>query len=49
MAPFAELLTHRSTAGVPVVVETPSADDGHAKDIALLASLRCADEDDAAA
>ncbi len=27
-------------AGVPVVVETPSADDGHAKDIALLGSLR---------
>jgi len=39
-APFAELLTHPATAGVPVVVETPSEDDGHAKDIALLTALR---------
>ncbi|MCZ2837304.1 deoxyribonuclease IV [Modestobacter sp. VKM Ac-2985] len=39
-APFAELLTHPTMAGVPVVVETPSADDGHAKDIALLCALR---------
>ncbi|WP_308127971.1 deoxyribonuclease IV [Modestobacter italicus] len=39
-APFAELLTHPAMAGVPVVVETPSADDGHAKDIALLSALR---------
>jgi deoxyribonuclease-4 len=39
-APFAELLTHPEVAGVPVVVETPSEDDGHAKDIALLCALR---------
>lgn len=39
-APFAELLTHPAMAGVPVVVETPSEDDGHAKDIALLCALR---------
>ena len=39
-APFAELLTHPAVAGVPVVVETPSADGGHARDIALLSALR---------
>jgi deoxyribonuclease IV len=44
-APFAELLAHRSTAGVPVVVETPSELDGspsagHKRDIDLLCSLR---------
>jgi deoxyribonuclease-4 len=44
-APFAELLAHPSVAGVPVVVETPSELDGsptagHARDIALLRSLR---------
>jgi deoxyribonuclease IV len=43
--PFAELLTHPSMAGVPVVVETPSERDGvawagHAADIALLTALR---------
>ena len=43
--PFAELLAHRSVAGVPVVVETPSELDGspsagHARDIALLSALR---------
>jgi deoxyribonuclease-4 len=43
--PFAELLAHPSMAGVPVVVETPSELDGspsagHARDIALLRSLR---------
>ena len=37
--PFAELLRHRTTAGVPMVVETPSQNDGHAKDIALLNDL----------
>ena len=37
---FAELLAHPSVAGVPVVVETPSADRGHARDIALLCALR---------
>jgi len=39
-APFAELLAHPELAGVAVVVETPSADDGHARDIALLTALR---------
>ena len=38
--PFAELLAHPEMAGVAVVVETPSEDDGHAKDIALLTALR---------
>jgi deoxyribonuclease-4 len=43
--PFRELLTHPSLAGVPVVIETPSELDGsptagHARDIALLCSLR---------
>jgi deoxyribonuclease-4 len=43
--PFAELLAHPSMADVPVVVETPSELDGspsagHARDIALLCSLR---------
>jgi deoxyribonuclease IV len=43
--PFAELLAHPSVADVPVVVETPSELDGtswggHARDIALLCSLR---------
>ncbi|MGY2067346.1 deoxyribonuclease IV [Blastococcus sp. SYSU DS0619] len=42
--PFAELLRHRTTAGVPMVVETPSLRDGdpcggHAADIKLLNSL----------
>jgi deoxyribonuclease-4 len=39
-APFAELLAHPEMVGVPVVVETPSDDDGHARDIALLTTLR---------
>ena len=44
-APFGELLTHPSLAGVPVVIETPSEldgspSDGHKRDIALLCSLR---------
>ncbi|MEV4755462.1 deoxyribonuclease IV [Micromonospora sp. NPDC049559] len=41
-APFAELMRHPATAGVPVVVETPSGDDnaGHAADIATLKRLR---------
>jgi deoxyribonuclease-4 len=43
--PFRELLAHPSLAGVPVVIETPSERDGsptagHARDIALLTSLR---------
>ncbi|MBL7256526.1 deoxyribonuclease IV [Paractinoplanes lichenicola] len=40
-AAFAELMTHPATAGVPVIVETPSVEhEGHAADIALLKSLR---------
>lgn len=38
--PFAELFHHPVTRGVPVVVETPGNAPGHAKDIALLKSLR---------
>jgi deoxyribonuclease IV len=38
---FAELMTHRLTAGVPVIVETPSTGHaGHAADIATLQRLR---------
>ena len=52
--PFAELLAHSSTAGVPVVVETPSELDGspsagHARDIALLCSLRDGSSEQASA
>jgi deoxyribonuclease-4 len=40
-APFAELLHHRATVGVPVIVETPSTGHaGHATDIATLTRLR---------
>ncbi len=40
-AAFAELLAHPATAGVPVVVETPSEKhEGHATDIATLRRLR---------
>jgi deoxyribonuclease-4 len=40
-AAFAELFTHPATAGVPVIVETPTErHEGHAADIALLKSLR---------
>lgn len=41
-AAFAELFAHPATAGVPVIVETPShqAGEGHARDITLLKSLR---------
>ncbi|WP_438872922.1 deoxyribonuclease IV [Paractinoplanes hotanensis] len=40
-APFAELLAHPATAGIPVIVETPTVEhEGHAADIALLKSLR---------
>ncbi|GAA4976779.1 deoxyribonuclease IV [Actinoplanes utahensis] len=40
-APFAELFAHPATAGVPVIVETPTVEhEGHAADIALLKSLR---------
>jgi deoxyribonuclease-4 len=39
---FADLFTHATARGVPIVVETPSKDDGsgHATDIAALARLR---------
>ena len=52
--PFRELLAHPSVAGVPVVIETPSERDGsptagHARDIALLTSLRDGDPASAAA
>lgn len=41
MNAFAELLAHPATAGVPVVVETPSdGHAGHAADIAALKDLR---------
>jgi deoxyribonuclease IV len=41
-AAFAELLAHPATAGIPVIVETPSLTEheGHAADIALLKGLR---------
>ena len=41
-AAFTELLAHPATAGIPVIVETPSGKEheGHAADIALLKSLR---------
>ena len=40
-AAFAELLAHPATAGIPVIVETPTEEhEGHAADIALLKSLR---------
>ena len=40
-AAFAELFAHPATAGIPVVVETPTVEhEGHAADIALLKSLR---------
>jgi deoxyribonuclease-4 len=39
-APFAELLAHPATAGVPVIVETPSSGSvGHTRDIATLRGL----------
>jgi deoxyribonuclease-4 len=39
-APFGELLSHPATAGVPVIVETPSeGSTGHAADIATLKGL----------
>jgi deoxyribonuclease-4 len=40
-AAFAELLAHPATAGLPVIVETPTeGPEGHAADIALLKQLR---------
>jgi deoxyribonuclease-4 len=38
--PFRDLLHHPATTGVPFVAETPGGEKGHARDIALLRSLR---------
>ncbi|MGH3096290.1 MAG: deoxyribonuclease IV [Streptosporangiales bacterium] len=38
--PFAELLAHPAMRGVPVVVETPGRESGHARDIVHLKELR---------
>ena len=38
--PFRELFTHPATEGVPLVVETPGPEAGHAADIARLKALR---------
>jgi deoxyribonuclease-4 len=38
--PFGELFRHPATRGVPIVVETPMREDGHARDVATLKSLR---------
>lgn len=38
--PFRELFTHPATAGVPLVIETPSGKEGHATDVAVLKELR---------
>ncbi|MHB1433928.1 MAG: deoxyribonuclease IV, partial [Streptosporangiaceae bacterium] len=39
-APFADLLGHPDTAGVPFIVETPGRQEGHARDVAALKRLR---------
>ncbi|TDC21465.1 deoxyribonuclease IV [Streptomyces sp. 8K308] len=39
-APFAELLRHPATAGVPLVIETPGRQPGHTADVARLKELR---------
>ena len=38
--PFAELLAHPATAGVPLVLETPGMEEKHTIEVALLKSLR---------
>ena len=38
--PFRDLLHHPATAGVPFIAETPGGEKGHARDIALLRTLR---------
>jgi deoxyribonuclease-4 len=38
--PFGELFRHPASRGVPIVVETPGGEAGHAKDVALLKGLR---------
>lgn len=39
-AAFGRLLSHPATAGVPLVVETPGGEPGHARDVATLSALR---------
>ncbi len=39
-APFAELLHHPDTSGIPFVVETPGGQEGHARDVAAVKRLR---------
>lgn len=41
-APFADLMAHPATDGVPLVVETPGGAQGHARDVARLKELRSA-------
>ncbi|MCH6159809.1 deoxyribonuclease IV [Streptomyces marispadix] len=38
--PFADLMTHPSTEGVPLVIETPGRKEGHAADVKRLKELR---------
>ncbi|MFF8957010.1 deoxyribonuclease IV [Streptomyces sp. NPDC014894] len=38
--PFAELMRHPATEGVPLVIETPGGPEGHAADVARLKVLR---------
>ena len=38
--PFAELLSHPATAGVPLVLETPGMEEKHTIEVALLKKLR---------
>ncbi len=38
--PFADLLRHPATAGLPVIVETPGENSGHLRDVATLRALR---------
>jgi len=38
--PFAELLAHQGTAGVPLVLETPGMEEKHTTEVALLKALR---------
>jgi deoxyribonuclease IV len=44
LAPFAALLRHPVTAGVPFVVETPGDEQGQGKDIATLRAMRDASQ-----
>ncbi|WP_181766687.1 deoxyribonuclease IV [Streptomyces albidus (ex Kaewkla and Franco 2022)] len=38
--PFADLMTHPATEGVPLIIETPGGKEGHAADVARLKELR---------